>query len=108
MIEFDDRPTRQTVRPLHANTQGEGFGEWKGNRAPPTDEETQMAPLQLSPNRNKKLKTDRDSPISRERTLSKTHHKTIQSHYVLQSLCPIPHPPYPNYVPNVQDSNSEH
>ena len=24
MTAFDDRPTRQTARPLHANTQGEG------------------------------------------------------------------------------------
>ena len=78
MTAFDDRPTRRTVRPLHANTQGEGSREWEGNDAPPSDGETQMAPLQLSPKRNKKLKTDWETLLSRERTRSKTRYKTAQ------------------------------
>jgi len=77
-MAFDDRPTRETVRPLHANKQGEGSREWEGNDAPPSDGETQITPLQLSPKRNKKLKTDRETLISRERTRSKTRYKTVQ------------------------------
>ena len=79
MAAFDDRPTRHTVRPLHANTQGEVSREWEGNDAAPSDGETQMAPLQLSPKRNKKLKTDREKLLSRERTCSKTRYKPVQS-----------------------------
>jgi len=53
MTEFDDRPTRQIVRPLHANTHGEGSRELEGNYAALSDGEAQMAPLQISPKRNK-------------------------------------------------------
>jgi hypothetical protein len=60
-------------------TRKEKFLEWDGNVAAPTDGETQMAPLQLSPKRNKTLKTDRETLLSRERTRSKTRYKTIQS-----------------------------
>ena len=67
---FDDRPTRQTVRPLHGNMQGEGSREWEGNDGAPSDGETQMATLQLSPKRNKKLKTARETLLSRQRTRS--------------------------------------
>jgi len=80
MTAFDDRPTRQTVLPLHANTQREDSREWEGNDAPPSDGKIQMTPLQLSPKRNKKLKTDRETLLSRERTRSKTRYKTVQKH----------------------------
>jgi len=65
MTAFDDTPTRQTVRLLHANTQGEVSKEFEGNDAAPSDEETQMAPFQINPMRNKTLKTDRETLLSR-------------------------------------------
>ena len=77
---FDDKPTRHTVRPLDENAQGEDSREWEGNDAPPplSDGETQMGPLQLNSKGNKKLKTDREMLLSRSRTRSKTHYKTVQ------------------------------
>ena len=101
MTAFDERPTRHTGRPLHANTQGEVSREWEGNDAAPIDGETQMAPLQLSRKRNKKLKTDRETLLSRERTRSNTLYKTAQSHLAMQSLCPPPYPHCPNYDPDI-------
>ena len=79
MTAFDDRPTRHTVRPLRANTQGDVSRECEGNDAAHSEGETQMAPLQLSSKRNKKLKTDKETLLSRERTRSKTRYKTVQS-----------------------------
>jgi len=35
MTAFDDRHTRHTMRPLHANTQGAVSREWEGNDAAP-------------------------------------------------------------------------
>ena len=44
MTAFDDRPTRHTARPRHANTQGDVSREWEGNDSAPSVGEAQMVP----------------------------------------------------------------
>jgi len=77
MTAFDDRPTTQTARPLHANTQGEegtrqematdvGNTDGLDEDAVPADGATN--PPGQTPPRNKEIKLDKSAGIRREWT----------------------------------------
>ena len=91
MTAFDDRPTRQTARPLHKNRQGEegtiqemgtNVGRTDGldnedavpavGATNPPDEDPKTDDPGQTPSRNKKIKLKKNARMRRERTRSRT------------------------------------
>jgi len=91
MTAFDDRPTKKTARPLHANTQGEedtrqemvtvvGSTDGLDNEdavpadaaTNPPDEDPKTDDPGQPPSRNKKMKLEKSAGIRQERTRSRT------------------------------------
>jgi len=84
MRAVDDRPTRQTARPLYANTKGEGTrqemtdGLDNQDAVPadgatnPPDESPTTDDSRQTPYRNKKIKLEKSAGTRPERTRSRT------------------------------------
>ena len=91
MTAFEERPTKQTARPLHANTQGEegtkqemvtdvGSRDGLDNEdavpadgaTSPPDEDPKTDDPEQTPSRNKKIKLEKSAGIRRERMRNRT------------------------------------